>query len=536
MSIKTLRKRIALVAVSALGFGLLSVAPALAGTAELTVSANGVKGTIGVVTAVSGATTAQVMTITSDGAVGVTTANDGTGSEAIFTVSGGTISSVSAVTDGSPNAARTSVVFGDVAVDIVVKPNAGVTSMVLSSYTSTAAYTAGTRASKVTVTVVPASSIGTFSSTYSFAKLNTTNGGSAATYTDVANANYRANGEYGYIDFSVRDGNNKVNANFVISASASNGALISFSSGLAAIGSAITTTDSDGDGTIFIAQPVANAPLTTTVTISINGAVWTSKTMTITGDVASVKIVPYTIGRYVTAANDTGTLLGYAYDSAGNQLAKTLTAVGALYDSVVSGTSAITTSKTTYGAGTFTCANRGKGKVQYYVVNDALAVVSSNTADVACAGDPYTYTASLDKASYKPGEIATLTITAKDSKGNLTNGTATLGTYGTYAVTISGAQMTAVATPTFTDTFTDADGVKTYKFTVGTTEGDYNLIVDLPKWTVQGNGAGEAVAVAYKVSSGVTGVTNAEVLAAIVKLIASINKQIKALQKSLKKR
>jgi hypothetical protein len=42
--------------------------------------------------------------------------------------------------------------------------------------------------------------------------------------------------------------------------------------------------------------------------------------------------------------------------------------------------------------------------------------------------------------------------------------------------------------------------------------------------------------VAYKIVAPSTGaVTNAEVLAAIVKLIASINKQIRALQKSLKR-
>ena len=117
----------------------------------------------------------------------------------------------------------------------------------------------------------------------------------------------------------------------------------------------------------------------------------------------------------------------------------------------------------------------------------------------------------------------------------MTNGVATLGTAGTYAVTISGGQMTAVTTPTTVDTFTDAEGAKVYKFTVGTTEGSYQMIVDLPKWTVAGNGAGDAVTVAYKVSSGTTGVSNAEVLAAIVKLIASINKQIRALQKSLKR-
>jgi hypothetical protein len=42
--------------------------------------------------------------------------------------------------------------------------------------------------------------------------------------------------------------------------------------------------------------------------------------------------------------------------------------------------------------------------------------------------------------------------------------------------------------------------------------------------------------VAYKVTTGSTGVSNADVLKAIVSLIASINKQIAALQKALLKR
>jgi hypothetical protein len=42
--------------------------------------------------------------------------------------------------------------------------------------------------------------------------------------------------------------------------------------------------------------------------------------------------------------------------------------------------------------------------------------------------------------------------------------------------------------------------------------------------------------VAYKISTGSTAVSNADVLKAIVSLIASINKQIAALQKALLKK
>ncbi len=531
MSIKTLRKRIALVAVSALGVGLLSVAPAMAAS-EIT---TGTAGTTdqGVVVARSGSAGAQTMTITSAGSLTVAVASAGGGVAARVTISGGTFTSITS--GGTISAAGTTITqTADTAIVGAKAVPSGVGTMVITSY---ATATSTTAVDKLTVTVVASGSIGKFDVSKSFASLEASSSAdsSADTYTDETGANVKTNGNYGIIDWSINDENgNNMPSTTVVTASATNGALVSFSSGAAANATSATTTGTDG--AVFVAQPVANAPVSTVVTISVNGTVWTSKALTITGDITSIKLVKYTTGRYATSGTVTGDILAYGYDSAGNQVSRVISAVGSLYDSVVSSTDAtLTTSATTYVAGTYTCVNRGDAFVQYYIVNTALTTVLSNKLAVRCAGDPYTYTASLDKATYAPGEIATLTITAKDSKGNLTNGVATLGTAGTYAVTISGGQMTAVTTPTTVDTFTDAEGAKVYKFTVGTTEGSYQMIVDLPKWTVAGNGAGDAVTVAYKVSSGTTGVSNAEVLAAIVKLIASINKQSRALQKSLRR-
>jgi len=530
MSIKTLRKRIALVAVSALGVGLLSVAPASAGDGDMAVATTAATFTTGVVGSAVTTDNAQTIKITTAGTVGLTL---DAAAGAYVSLSGPCVfDRVTSGSDATLNSGATILTTpATTNAAAVIRPTAaGI--CVASAYDSASATSTS---DKLTITVVASTSVGKLDASESFARLNTTNGGSASTYTDVSGASTRTNGQFGYIDWSINDSNGQnMPSTTVVTASATNGALVSFTSGAAAISSSATTTGTDG--TVFIAQPVTDAPVSTVVTLSVNGTVWTSKSLTITGDITSIKVVKYTVGRYVSTVDGTGTLLAYGYDSAGNQVARTISAVGSLYDSVVSSTSGtITTSATTYATGTYTCANRGAAKVQYYIVNTALKTVLSNVVDVQCAGDPYTYTASLDKATYAPGEIATLTITAKDSKGNLTNGTATLGTAGTYAVTISGGQMTAVTTPTTVDTFTDADGVKVYKFTVGTTEGSYQMIVDLPKWTVAGNGAGDAVTVAYKVSSGTTGVSNAEVLAAIVKLIASINKQIRALQKSLKR-
>jgi len=101
---------------------------------------------------------------------------------------------------------------------------------------------------------------------------------------------------------------------------------------------------------------------------------------------------------------------------------------------------------------------------------------------------------------------------------------------------LSGSQLTLVGSVS-TDKLTS--GVKTYKFVVGTTEGSYNMVVEIPLILTATNkvtyGAA-AQTVAYKVASGTTTVSNADVLKSIVSLIASINKQIQALQKLILKR
>ena len=124
-----------------------------------------------------------------------------------------------------------------------------------------------------------------------------------------------------------------------------------------------------------------------------------------------------------------------------------------------------------------------------------------------------------------------MTITAKDSAGQLTNNAATLGTDTTYELAITGSNLVAVSAPTNSHTFTN--GVKTYKFTVGSTGGSYNMVVDLPKWNST-TYSQSAITIPYQIKT--SGTTNEDILKSIVSLIASINKQIQALQKLILKR
>jgi len=100
-------------------------------------------------------------------------------------------------------------------------------------------------------------------------------------------------------------------------------------------------------------------------------------------------------------------------------------------------------------------------------------------------------------------------------------------------IVLAGSQMTLVGTLGTTGTFGSGTGTKTYKFVVGSTEGSYNMVVEVPLISTATNKAvyGAAVqTVAFKVAGSSTTVTNADVLKSIVALIASINKQIQALQ------
>ena len=169
--------------------------------------------------------------------------------------------------------------------------------------------------------------------------------------------------------------------------------------------------------------------------------------------------------------------------------------------------------------------------------NPSGTIITSPAFSARCASAATTYTASWDKASYVQGDIAKLTVQFKDVKGNNApstgaNAGALAGTAtGTTAV-ITAPMMTLVGTLT-NNTSVDVNGAIVYTYTVGTTgtftEGTYNSIVDFP--ALSGT-TGAVQTATYKVAvSGTPGVSNADVLKSIVALIASINKQIQALQK-----
>jgi len=96
--------------------------------------------------------------------------------------------------------------------------------------------------------------------------------------------------------------------------------------------------------------------------------------------------------------------------------------------------------------------------------------------------------------------------------------------------------MTLVSTTGASDAVAKAGGKVTYTYTVGQTAGKYAAVVDFTGASTTFAQYATVQNPSYEISTGGDTTTNADVLKSIVALIASINKQIQALQKLILKR
>ena len=515
MSIKTLRKRIALVAVATLGAGILSVVPANAadyfGTgrdynfASTNTAANYGVCFVGSTAATGNAGAANSLTDNSTntaemvqtGQLAVTTSKNlrsagdyheivVTGPATIKALTGGSATITYGVNQKSMK--QTVAVALDSLYSFAINPTGvGTVQVTINEYDGASASTIaeGARVLEViSITVRTSCLAGTPSVANSGAK-----------FVDVANigtlmtsANVTSNDESGkstaendgalYIRYDLFD----VNGTEVPDASAT-GTLTAETTGGALIGFEETGTTTIGytvqkDGYWKITQGTADAPWSGTVTIKLNGTTVFTKTGKITGPADS--IVTSSLVNVEMAAGAVTAGRYVVLDSAKNEIAVPITkledfsqanaAIGA------AGTSSRTPAPgTADNRGTFTanCSGSKGGtltglRLQYTFSN--LTSIYSAPFNVVCGSATVaTYAASLDKASYVPGDIATLTITATDASKNAANDQEAIGTASTYEVAIAGSNMTAITAPTNADTFTG--GKKTYKFIVGSSAG-----------------------------------------------------------------
>jgi hypothetical protein len=612
MSTKTLRKRISLVAVTALTAGVLSVVVAPAASANIAATpaiiavntgvnvATGTNDTGAAIVAMTGtaadtapntarslgllykdasSTTAQTATVLNTGALVLyTLSNVASTTNIAFVASGGAFgttvgdSNVNAVSATATFSADRSTALASVTASTAVAVSwstSTVGTYTISVYRSSATAniagltdtTDGDLIGGITVTVVSSATAATTSAiSVPFSTCVTDNQSGAITSTADSTAT-PTNGSPWYIKWILRNGfaaSNTTPGNIV--ATATNGALISISNGTQAAGTTSTavgygTGAVDDFDTIRVDQPTAGVPLTTTVTIQFNGVTVCTKTVTIRG--ATDKMIISNVGAVDLSGSDkndnwlgqgSDTYAGHynvlLTDSAGNVTTPTATTEfsirAATATTTVTGLSVVSvatsissTSTHRFSVGRFTCGpTAGSSTVTLDYTNASTGKITSASFVARCADDPATYTASFDKASYRQGEIATLTLKFLDSKGNPANSMDPVGASSIILPMMTMVSATGAATAT-----TDANGEIKYTLTVGTatgmTSGTYTGIVDFTALTAA---TATKQLPTYTVSTGGDTTTNADVLKSIVALIASINKQIQALQKLILKR
>jgi hypothetical protein len=412
---------------------------------------------------------------------------------------------------------------------------------------STTPTDATTNSLDITVVASCASDVYTASKSFVYVKGSDATVAVAATNVDVSTS--ASAGDSLYINITGKNTYGTALAVGTYAVSATNGALVS-------IGQAATTAPSkgtvsvitgtpDGEDIVRIDPASALVTSTTVVTITHNGTPVATKNLTFFGQAASIEVVSSNSGNTGTAGAgaDTGFFLYQYKDTAGNVVpgaavtgdattyTGTVTAIGsgqaprASAGAVTSDLlAAVETAigSTAYGVAPFSCGSTsGSSTLTVKHTNAISAATITKAVPLTCAGGIATYTVSLDKASYAVGEIAVITITAKDSSGNAVSDVSVMGADG--LVSVGGGSLTKASVTA--DAFTK--GVRTYNAQM-TTAGTFNTVVSISGSTTK------SATASYKVTDGA--VSNAEVLKSIVALIASINKQIAALQKLILRR
>jgi len=586
MSTKTMTKRVALATVVALGAGVLSlVSVSSASAASLTLAQNqALAGGITIDTTSAGAnasigllsaslTTAGSASSTSPDVFAATILNTGTlkfltasvaASAGYYTVSAGGYfsadgaSSGATYINGGQNVDSATAAAGTLAarhISVAVNGAVGSTFTINGYVDSTKAVLTST----LVVTIAGSSVAGTASAAKSNIWWSGTATNNQGLTSDLSTGSATTTGLPLYLQVQINDayGNAVTSTSGALTVVASGSANVSI--GAAASSNSTSGTYSTavsnaapGDLVVKVTEATAGAGWSGTVTVTYNGAVLATKSGTISGLPAKIVGAAVAIGT-INATVDSA--VSYqVYDAAGNVV---VVAPASIALTSSSNTTAVTgilaaSGGATYASNSSTAAGLLKvtggttAGTSSLVLQTTLSngtVVTSNAFNATVGNTATSYTATLDKSKYAPGDIATLKVKFLDSKGNAASSASSLYTVtsGAWNATLTLPQFTLVGTTGVSgmaaaygasgNVAPDATGTITLKYSVGTTGGSYNAIVDFP--TVDAAG-GAAQAVSYSVSDGSTSLN--DVLKGIVSLIASINKQIAALAKLVTKK
>jgi len=581
MSTKTLRKRIALVAVSTLGAGLLSVVAvpsanaavesglnifantAAGGAYLLSTTSSTSQGLVAtpVTGALNGSGTTQTAALYANGVIVVATT--ATTAAHKISISGGTLAvpctaSVTTPVSAVDLTSCTAPTGTSVQLFAAIKPNSGATTMVITGYDNSA--NAANWA--VTVTVVAVGSAGTYSAGNSSIALTAAGAAPATANVDTVGAATAENGACVYLYYDLRDALKLGMSTTTTSVIAKSPAGTTIGVGTIGTLPIVTGTYSGTAGSgnyVKVCQDSLNLnkPISGALTLTINGVDVATRTITIVGmaakiavteDMVSVRNLAYsdsaTYGS--AAAGDATYVPSHSFavtDSAGNAVPSTaLTVDTTTLDAQASGFGNIqqadprnANAYLRSGGVGFSCADTSgvNAKVKVKMSLPTATTLYSDAFTVTCGGSAKNYTASTDKAVYKTGDVMTVTVKGTDKSGKAANDYFVISTTADKGTIASGAIQSTVSAPGNLDTF--SSGSAKYKYIIGQDAGTYTVAVDFPLMNSVSYSQ-SAVLVPISVTSSSTAVSNADVLKAIVSLIASINKQIAALQKALLKK
>jgi hypothetical protein len=440
MSTKTTFKRVALVAVAALGLGVLSVAPSQAANSVLQFAVGDgqtapVSATLSTGLGVAGAANTVTVQVTSSTTLRTFVTIEGLAGATIL--SGGTVT-----TGGQSTLVGTSSSATDV---VITTPIAG--TITVKAYRETAQTSglyASTATESVTVTVNAAAQTGSYNAGRSSAYLVGSDTSTADSTTDAAgafvdgalNGTLNASGPRAIIKVTTKDALAGA-VNGVLTVSASGPAFVNAASSYTAARdiadgalASTTVTPSSGVSYVYIYSTGQSGVATITVKTA-SGTVVTTKTVTFGGSVATThtltvkKSIIATSNGIVTATKTGNAYAGYDFkivlkDSNGNAVraAQTVAAVSA-DTSIVSTVTCDTTPDATgaiycnFGTGavagtTSVTVSTGSSSAGTKVSTTVPVTVSSKTPATV------TLTATPSAAS---GAVVTYTLTAKDSGG-----------------------------------------------------------------------------------------------------------------------
>jgi hypothetical protein len=523
MSTKTTFKRIALVTVAAMGFGLLSVVPSTATTQQDTLTLSSATTTIA-----AGSTSAEItltqgfLGVNSDTMSVTATLTSGPATNAVMPVItetsptnrvGGASPSIStdnltariadtgSVTQYHLTSADFKVSFAPVVAGTYV-----ITFNAYNMDSLTTRSTVAARAAAVTWTVtVPSQTLGDATSTIVTRAAGVTTG-SAAT---VSVASGSSTAQAATIEVTPLIASVATTGSTIITATITGPGTVGVGStgAVASSGLKTATYNKASAGIGYVTVWADGTSGTSSIAISVNGTAVGTATVTFTGAAATVTA---TLAKPVIAAGSTataGVITVVVKDAAGNGVSGTT-----LY-AVSSGSSIVSTSVTTGSAGAASISLVGKVAGTNTVTIQNVAAGSTATISAAAlsvrvgSATESSVTMTLDKATYAPGDQATITVTIKDAAGEAVVD----GTYAAFAADVTSTRaMSAGTLPTASVAVGSTVGVKTYLVNVPNSEGAFTISA-LPGAGMLGAGSAVAISATATVTPSAASVTANEV-------------------------